>query len=1033
MNVNSISLTSEVDVNSLNSIHTDNNIKFAKKNSLVYEDLLSNYRKIEGDGQYTTLGNNIKTTNVTNNTIEFNNGEFASSANYVVKNSMFLTMPLSGIIKNEATLFVYNDRPYYQVIIEQNDILYHCLYDIETKEWTNTKLNVTEAFCLDTNYYVIALSNTTYSIINSVSKTTLKTITVTSAPSKANNGRFYKDTFYIGRNDDNQRLAWHTAFTLDSTTITANLYFGSIEKIQDKVVVTGEPYYKGATSSVLPNGIIRWQVNTMTCQSCVSCFNSLLTCELPKTYEDINACSGDTVGLCLRPTFEQYCSACLISRISYTGTTASYSYTQANNTTVVVNDPNMSPGNFWGTATCYESCFPFNYMYSNVATARGSTFDYGKGWNTSFSQKVSPTVCSECSKLNYPVLGYCPLQYIVNTACYNLDNTVNNNSNCNTVPLSALTNEIVYASTDTTYNDKRYRLVDYNVKENKAWDDFYHSIGGKNSGDETVIDNIPFTFNDGKFDRFIYNGIFSGVSLNGVLLNSTSSDGIEQFSYVENDNYLYILINNQLSVLKKNYTVEDVEIKKLADYVFTTNLVGYYNTFIETKDKQINFVNAYIPYHQTFSVNNVFQSQGYFSPTSSTNDIWYEAAAYNPNVKDEDRITSYILPPIEIPIYVDSNNLDDFNKKIIDNNQPVLSLTRNYVNDKTKLDVYYTHSLSSTDLTYKYSNRNSVSFFDKDLKDNTWITTGDLYIYPVGLLTVINGENNITPTVDLDDNYSVRLYSNNNTVYMSFNPTQAVYQSNEIFTIYTSSYYFDGQAIYYIGGTNDNTSNSFVCYALGMKFLGNSGTEAYFYSQFDKAIYLFSGSNTLTLYKNIAQLDEIIDTCFSSADQSLYILDSTGKLLVIKGDTSALFEIKDPDHLELTANGAVAYSKDGSYILYSPYKGNLEKFEIETEWIGSPDNLFNFAFVEVWLYKKDTPIKLKAVLSTQTDNDTTDDTREITIKPSDFSGLNYRLRFTPKNSKGNAFKFYLSSDDDISISSMSLAVDNASVVQAPRR
>lgn len=1033
MQLNSIKLDAEVDVNSLCSIHSDQDIKFSRKNSIVYQDMLGNYRAVKGDGWFTTTGRNIKPTSVDSGTVSFNDGQFASTAEYVVTDMKELELPLSGTIQNEPLLFMDSEHIYYQAIIKQNDALYHCLYD--GAKWTITRLYVSEAFTLDGPYYIIANSNTSYTVIHSVTQGLVKSITISGAPSKANNGRYLNvnnnSTFYIGRDDDNQKLAWHAVFSINDSSANAVLYMGSIENISGKVVVTGEPYYRGASVTELGNGVLKWQVNTMACQASVNTFSSSLSKELPGSYDDINACTGDKTADVLSGPFGSYCSSCLVSRVTYTGRSASYSNTPGGGNSVILNDPNMSPGNFWGTATAYESSFPFNYMFSNIATNRGSTFDYGKGWNISLSEKVEPRVCSVCDKLSYPVLGYCPLQYIVNTECYYLDNTVDNNSSCCDIPFSPVTNEIVYKSEDTTYHGDRWRLVGYSTKENKAWTDFYHSIGGRNSGDESVIDSIPFSFNDGKFDRIIYNGLLSGIVLDGVLLNSTSSTAIEHFSWAEYGDFLYVLINNRLSVLKKNYSLKDVRIKKISNYIFTTNLAGYYNTFIESKDGKIDFVNSYVPYSQTFRLNNVFQSQGYFSPTSSTNDIWYQAAGYNTNVKDSDRVTSYILPGIEIPVYVYSGNLDDFNKKIVDNNQPLLSLDRSYMDSRSKIDVYYTHSLASTDLTYKYSDKDNTGYFDKELKDNTWITTADLYLYPLGLLSEINGENNIMPTVVLDDKYSVRLYSNNNTVYMAFNPTQAVFQSNEIFTIYTSSYYFDGQAIYYIGGVNDNTSNSFVCYALGMRFLGNSGTEAFFYSEYDRSIYLFSGSNTLTLYKAAAQINDIIDTCYSSCDQALYLLTDIG-LLVIKAQTSALFNVNGPDHLELTTKGVVVYSKDGSYTLYSPSEGELQPFELETEWIGDPNRLFTFGFAEIWLYKKASPITLKAILSTQADNDTTDDIRTVTIKPSDFKGLNYRLRLTPKNTKGNAFKLYISSPCDISITNIALAVDENPGIQAAR-
>ena len=725
-----------------------------------------------------------------------------------------------------------------------------------------------------------------------------------------------------------------------------------------------------------------------------------------------------------------------------------------------------NPG--WSELTIHDSRehpltydYPLLYMYSNIASNKGKTFTFGKGYASYVSSTyvigdntiaksipssslIPPTnifISNLLRKLNTK-LNYWNKEEGIKP--YDLDNTVVNQYDTNdwcftyeystggwgirsngfynpndkeTLPwVSSGLQVLSLIRNDSFILPERIIWLTKDAKKNKKWPSCPPLI------DISATDIPTRITKNNKISIDIYEGIPFALNYQNVLLFNSESDGIINYSYYSSGNYDYIAINNKLAKLKiNNFTTSDIKISKIADYLFTSNIVASKSVWKEDIQGRLTLKEAFKPM-VAYELSDNITSMGYLSPLTSTNDVWQEAGGFNANFNDKFVSSGYVLPPITIPFYIDSSNLDDFNKKIIEANKPLLTpvISSDTI---TSFDIYYTHTLLNPDITYKYSvDKNGSGSFDLLKQDNTWPSTSETIYFPIGKTTTLTGQNTRVPTAIVDSDYSAALVEHDNSIFLNFNNSQLIYASNQIFTTYTSNYYFDGKAIYYIGGSSTtNTENTFACYALGMKFLGNSSTEAFFYSPFDNTIYKFSGSTSLdkwiSIPRVINQFGEIIDTVFSSVDQTLYLLLEKALILIKPSAKDVCIIDITGKRLETISKGVVVYGYNNS-TLYSPIEGETIPLEIETSWIGSDTKLYKYNFIDL-LFVDGIGKKIDIEVSTQTDKVSTQVLKDFIINKN-------RIRITPKVPIGNAIKLKLSSKDLVSIESILMDITQAS-------
>lgn len=652
---------------------------------------------------------------------------------------------------------------------------------------------------------------------------------------------------------------------------------------------------------------------------------------------------------------------------------------------------------------------PIRYFVSNYADSKGVYYDYGPGWLKTYVRKINPgsNQILDCYIYTYGMVSENNLPY---------------------------RKESVMAKGKT-----RVWTYDTN-KLNKR----IYTVGGTNKADDSLLAVLPFSVNvlpeetnatkTGHVPslRCTYYGLQPLSFSYNVSLVSNGEDHSGSYQVQVFDDTIILSSLSMIYIIKKTSDIEDFKIWKVADYYFQSNILSDDNTIVEDRNGNINIERGNIPYAEE-CVLDIEELSLTIPPSNQlvTNDTWFWAACYNPFFTKGTN-SSYILPAISLPLYIDSTQLEQFQTETLEQRGSILKpMLKGLFDGYDKVDVFYTVATVTSTLYYKTSNVVKVSdinedkydiygkeTFDIDMNGTTYSVAASTQFFPLGVGSVLSGVNYVTPTIELEDEYAVRLYTNNNRVYGGYQYANRIFNGTNVFTIYGRNYYYDRQGIYFIGTSATYTANQFVCYVLGMKYIANSGSEAYFYSPFDKQLYIFTGSNTLQRMVSLSAEGDIIDSLFSSQEQILYLLTDEHKLLMLSETDIASIENVIDGHLEGTELGAAVVGKSG-YQLYSPFRelGEILPFRLKTEFMGSDSNLSKLSNYDFLLYKiEDKPITVKLTTETLNGIERRTEVKEITVNPDQWKGRSYRLRYSPSNGVGNSFSVGLESNDNIAIS-----------------
>lgn len=693
-------------------------------------------------------------------------------------------------------------------------------------------------------------------------------------------------------------------------------------------------------------------------------------------------------------------------------------------------------------ATIENGCnpFPYRYFICNRAESKGIYWDYGTGWCKSYyrSGELRRSNEKKCFVQKYP------------TAILLYDGHSIRREYLSPRLSPSNYEEIVYSDIENPSTDQwskissetawRYHLFAPSMFDNgMIWTEM---IGADNLPNHSVLNRIPFNV---QRTEYIYDNYFQdnymSTSFDGTLLTSAS---------VQNDTPSYITGN---SIFSNSLVFEitqngDVKVAKIADYIYKSNTIKGNNLFIDASNG-INAQRGFIAYNgEEVITSNEFGKfkMGLDNENTDGNDTYYSAAGYNVSMTNmTERGVSYLLPAFQLPLIVNSEEVEDFTFQMISNKKELTKplIYKQITYKDGPIDHYYNHSLNSTNVQYQVSKKAEsnpdttdkrlfgVKTYDVDKANFTWWLTDSIQIFPLGLVSKLTGINYLASNIDFTDDYSVRLYRTQNVTFPAYNPETEVYKSNNIFTIYGNNYSFDGQSIYYLGSGDTTDQSSFACYALGMKFLANSGTEAYFYSPFEKRLYLFTGSVTLQIADSLAREGNIVDSVYSSCEQILYILTDEGKLLMkSQEDMCAIDGNFSGYHLESTETGAVLVSDNGykKYRLYQTDETEWLPIEYETEYIGKNDNLFKIAAVELTCFKGDgDTVNGNFTFECMNDKLKYNETIPFTVSKKDWDESQLvKVKVSPKNNVCKAFRFGISSDDYLHIANVNVVIDEVS-------
>ena len=199
----------------------------------------------------------------------------------------------------------------------------------------------------------------------------------------------------------------------------------------------------------------------------------------------------------------------------------------------------------------------------------------------------------------------------------------------------------------------------------------------------------------------------------------------------------------------------------------------------------------------------------------------------------------------------------------------------------------------------------------------------------------------------------------------------------------------------------------------GLKFLGNTDKQAFFFSQMNKTISYFSADNTLEFLADATELDNNTSTVFAKQTNDIFVL--LNDKVVVLTDGGSMFEM--PARAEYITFGNNSWS-DGN-TTWSYYKINNEQtrvpIQMETVWYGDTTTrrLFKIDTVYIELYDDNyAPGKFEISLDSLMNNTASTKKQVFNVKSSDYDRITKTvyLRFQPSVQNCTAFKLNINSE-----------------------
>ena len=1008
-------INAPVDLGSKAITHSLEEQKFAVKNSLPFNGLLSNYHAITNKGWATTNGEQLSLESLENNTVIFKhrNKEYKiENAKQVLASKTEIKLPYDEEIKD----YYIGNKIYIRTeehIFSFDNNNYNIILTIDKNENSKYKscfftVNNNGVFWYDNAFRNIetleVIKETNFNFFNEKGERIKE---------EPNNGYYTEDYWICGYDSTDHSKDWAENMVGQSIDF--------IGHITSEGIAIGEPRPDYLKPTILENKLIKWDR-----------FSEKDIEELKKT--NIAQLSSGDEPILSSSTASFGASYKTPSPIKYSFTygmnkAGAFMYMEQWNTTNSwqMIDTVATPGVYWQTEEDdpYSSIFPNVSIYTNNIEARGRDYEYDKDWlKCIYNYRTWKITSNVFSIFSTPATLFTYNKGETSTAT--LDNT-NAQAIKKTGKLEGWS--VPTPNSDGTFNianstvwfkfntaDKKWlkhHLFSKTQANNRAWSTW------RNTADFKVSDFSSWSDLGDGYKIHYYQNLPICISKDNIAITTptTEMDGV----YTVKGN---ILIANKSIFRFEDITIDNITIEKIADYKFKTNIVSPLNLFAEKRDGTIELTHSFIPYFNESKWNGYGSLVLLQCPDGNDyNDTFSIGFGINATLDDNVVETSALLPAITIPLYCNSRNIESFNKQIIDKNAPIIIPDTTCIPKDVSLGVFFTHSLKTTDIGYRYSEKNGEIFHD-DKYDNTqwWIGTTSIFL-PLGLGSTFSGINYLASTVELPGNYSVRIYTQNNNSFLLYNIAQQSYYGQTIFTIYGSSYYYDSQAIYYVG---DGSSNEFVCYAIGMKFLANSGTEAYFYSPVDKYLYSFTGSNTLTKAVPLSDVPNVKDAIFSSVDQTLFLLFEDDTLYAQNGISSAYFtNFSEVKELQGTVKGCAIMGIDKSFSILNPTDGDVIPLQVETEYTGGDDSLFKCSYIDLMLFNNDSEVDFSVEIDMMgTVNQS--EKKNIHLTKGDFKNDYCKIRVSPTVNNGQGFKISIYSKSKISIMSIAPKIERVS-------
>ena len=535
--------------------------------------------------------------------------------------------------------------------------------------------------------------------------------------------------------------------------------------------------------------------------------------------------------------------------------------------------------------------------------------------------------------------------------------------------------------------------------------------------------------------KLIYNkDALVGISKDGSIVVPWNDVDENTLTMTDNDIYYFSLSNNtwvhiNTSIKNKLEAIKvgnNLLLNSLVDNCYRKNKLFTYNvdttlaSFTISKPR-VGLINTYgvvyysyiVPKHITenielgnywlpYLLEAIKNTEKYFiSISSNDNDgpIWASTQLLNytgtTNVRKEGwQFTSspvFDTATIDYSYYL--NNMELQNRESIDA----------YTSDTGSVLSYFK---SWYEGIAKYNNK--LSDVEKSMTEPTYYNLSP----NTDIMTFIDGFNTIS-LLKVGNN-TLQLLVKESDLLLVYNLLSNVGNISEYFVLQGQQYGIINNYINKVDIVNGQVvSQTPITSVEGLKFLGNTDKQAFFFSQMNKTIQYFAADNTLEFLMDATEIDNNTTTVFAKQTNDIFLL-LNDKVVVFTNGGSMYEMLSRAEYITFGDNSWSDGNKTWSY-----FKINNEQervpIELETLWFGdtATRRLMNVDCIYIELYDDNyMPGKFEISFDGLVNNTASTKKQVFNVKSSDYDRVTKTvyLRFQPAFQNCAAFKLNIKSD-----------------------
>lgn len=472
----------------------------------------------------------------------------------------------------------------------------------------------------------------------------------------------------------------------------------------------------------------------------------------------------------------------------------------------------------------------------------------------------------------------------------------------------------------------------------------------------------------------------------------------------------YFIYRDRYNRLFKVSIIDGNQLKAIIDdrYIIV-NTTSYFNCYDSVLERLTHYASDYngrvLPGTSTYTESD-YQTRARTVATGINTSITDE----NEISTDNDRIISLLLPSANVFRVGVDNDWDAVKCKV-----PYTSIST------TKgIDVYYSDLNRAENALYRYTLRTdgiTSSYKKFELSGTSYTNSKNILLSPNIFTKYINGAGNNDFVKEGTSSYPL-VYWNSQPILL-YNPVGLVENVDSFFVLQGQYYAVINNKIYSAIYSNGGISQiDAIVDVKGFKFLGNTPSIAFFWSDKLRAIFSFTGDANLQILWDAGAYEVLEDNYYyDESTQSIFIPTKQGILVLGTKNTYVLEQYKNVTNVQFSNNEVhIMDSGDTFNLSYYPKEG-FESLgvSIATEFWGLGNSeVGSIDRYSITLYsqeKLENTINIKLKTTSITDVVTASEEKTLEIKPNEWdkTSQSVLVNYSPKLIKGQGLKLYIES------------------------